>query len=186
VHSREKNKCKDCGGSAICKHGRQKYQCKDCRGSGICEHDRVKSQCKECGGSAICKHGHIKYTCKECPAAVATGLCEHRVSRSSCAQGCGLRAEAAAFLGRDAKSLDLTDAGCAARKREREQQASAAVAAVAVAAAPVPAALPPTALQELRSRRSAEHAREQAQRGVDFLCFVERREAATKKQKVVF
>ena len=47
-HSRQKSKCKKCGGSQICEHNRQKSQCKDCGGSEICEHNRRKSQCKDC------------------------------------------------------------------------------------------------------------------------------------------
>ena len=56
-HSRERSKCKECGGSGICEHGRQRSQCKDCGGSQICEHGRQRSQCKDCGGSQICHHG---------------------------------------------------------------------------------------------------------------------------------
>ena len=39
-HGRQRNRCKDCGGSSICEHGRQRYRCKDCGGVGICEHMR--------------------------------------------------------------------------------------------------------------------------------------------------
>ena len=53
-HGRQRNKCKDCGGSSICEHGRLRHICKDCGGSGICEHGRQRSQCKECGGG-----GHV-------------------------------------------------------------------------------------------------------------------------------
>ena len=35
THGREKNKCKECGGSGICAHGREKYRCKECGGSGL-------------------------------------------------------------------------------------------------------------------------------------------------------
>ena len=51
---------------AKCEHGRQKNKCKECGGSGICAHGRVKSVCKECGGNSICVHGRRKSTCKEC------------------------------------------------------------------------------------------------------------------------
>ena len=34
-----------------CPHGRQRNYCKECGGSGICEHGRQRSKCKECGGS---------------------------------------------------------------------------------------------------------------------------------------
>ena len=50
----------------ICAHGRQKQQCKECGGSAICPHGRQKQQCKECGGSAFCAHGRRKQRCKEC------------------------------------------------------------------------------------------------------------------------
>ena len=65
-HSREKSKCKQCGGGSICEHGRRKTECRQCGGSSICEHGRIKSQCKQCGGASICEHGRIKYSCKEC------------------------------------------------------------------------------------------------------------------------
>ena len=64
-HGRQKNQCKECGGSAICEHGRQKSRCKECGGSAICEHGRRKYECKECGGSGICEHGRQKRQCKE-------------------------------------------------------------------------------------------------------------------------
>ena len=41
------------GKSFSCKHGRQRQQCKECGGSQICEHGRQRSLCKECGGSEI-------------------------------------------------------------------------------------------------------------------------------------
>jgi len=31
VHSRQKSRCKDCGGSGLCEHKRQKSRCKDCQ-----------------------------------------------------------------------------------------------------------------------------------------------------------
>jgi hypothetical protein len=134
--------------------------CRDCSGSAFCEHGRQEQQCQDCDGVSICEHGHIKYTCKKCPANVATGLCEHRVLRSSCSQGCGLRAESAAFLGLDATELDLTDAGCAERKRKREEQEQeeeeeARAVGVPVVAPPMPVAVPLTVLQVARARLSA-------------------------------
>lgn len=33
-HGRQKDRCKDCGGSAICLHGKQKRFCRVCGGSG--------------------------------------------------------------------------------------------------------------------------------------------------------
>jgi len=40
-------------------HGREKRRCKDCGGSGICKHNHVKFTCKqsnEAGGGGICIH----------------------------------------------------------------------------------------------------------------------------------
>jgi len=34
VHKRERNKCKECGGSSICEHKRERNQCKDCSPDG--------------------------------------------------------------------------------------------------------------------------------------------------------
>ena len=65
-HGKQKQKCKDCGGSQICVHGNWKYQCKECCGSQICPHDRRKSTCKDCGGSQVCIHDRIKSACKQC------------------------------------------------------------------------------------------------------------------------
>ena len=65
-HGRQRNKCKDCGGSQICFHGRRRNQCKDCGGVSICEHERRKDQCKDCGGSQICFHERQKAQCKDC------------------------------------------------------------------------------------------------------------------------
>ena len=48
IHNRQKNKCKDCGGSAICEHKRIRSRCKDCGGGSICEHKRRRSVCKDC------------------------------------------------------------------------------------------------------------------------------------------
>ena len=50
-HGRQRNRCKECGGSGLCEHGRQRSKCKDCGGSGICEHGRRRCRCKDCGGS---------------------------------------------------------------------------------------------------------------------------------------
>ena len=82
THGREKNRCKECGGSSLCPHGRQKCYCKDCGGSQICSHGRHKSRCKECGGSAICTHGRQRSSCKEC------GGCVHNKLKSRCKE-CG-------------------------------------------------------------------------------------------------
>ena len=47
-HGKQKNKCRNCGGSQICEHKKQKAECKDCGGSQICEHQKQKSRCKDC------------------------------------------------------------------------------------------------------------------------------------------
>ena len=65
-HGRERNKCKECGGSAFCEHGRIRYTCKECGGKGRCEHGRIRSKCKECGGASICEHDRVRSKCKEC------------------------------------------------------------------------------------------------------------------------
>ena len=80
-HGRERPKCKECGGSSVCEHRRLRHQCKECDGSQICEHDRVRSQCKECGGSRICEHGRQRYFCKECGGGA---YCEHGRERRRC------------------------------------------------------------------------------------------------------
>ena len=75
-HGRQRNKCKDCGGSSICQHSRQKSLCKDCGGSSICVHGRQKNKCKDCGGSGVCEHGKQRGQCKDCqyqPMAVLSG-----------------------------------------------------------------------------------------------------------------
>jgi hypothetical protein len=84
-HSREKRRCRDCGGSQICEHNRRNYQCKECGGGSICEHNRLKSQCKECGGASICEHSRIKSRCKECGGG---SICEHNRRKSECKE-CG-------------------------------------------------------------------------------------------------
>lgn len=80
-HARQKDRCKDCGGSAICIHGKQKRFCRACDGSAFCPHGRQKARCKECGGSSICPHGRQKNRCKECGGA---GICVHRREKTSC------------------------------------------------------------------------------------------------------
>ena len=65
-HEKQKDYCKECGGSQICPHGKVKAWCKECGGSQICPHGREKAKCKECGGSGICPHGKQKATCKPC------------------------------------------------------------------------------------------------------------------------
>ena len=65
-HGKQRNYCKECGGSQICEHGRIRSQCKECGGASICEHGRQRSYCKECGGSAICEHGRQRSHCKDC------------------------------------------------------------------------------------------------------------------------
>jgi hypothetical protein len=47
VHSRIRNKCKDCEGSAICEHKKDKARCKECLNC-KCEHGQVQYRCKQC------------------------------------------------------------------------------------------------------------------------------------------
>ena len=102
-HGKQKQKCKECGGSQICEHGnwkyqckecgvvqkcphgRRKYQCKECGGSQICPHDKQKSACKDCGGSSICEHNRHKSTCKDCG---GSQICEHNRRKYRCKE-CG-------------------------------------------------------------------------------------------------
>ena len=65
-HGRQKQSCKECGGSSVCEHGRQRSTCKECGGSSVCEHGRHRFVCKECGGASICEHGRQRSRCKEC------------------------------------------------------------------------------------------------------------------------
>ena len=80
-HGRQRNKCKDCGGSQICEHGRQRNTCKDCGGASICEHGRQRNTCKDCGGSQICEHGRLRSQCKDCG---GSQICEHKRQRRQC------------------------------------------------------------------------------------------------------
>lgn len=80
-HGRQKNLCKECGGTSICEHGRIKNQCIECGGTSICEHNRRRNQCIECGGASICEHGREKNKCKDCGGA---SICEHGRERNKC------------------------------------------------------------------------------------------------------
>lgn len=84
-HNRRKDRCKECGGSAICEHNRRRITCKECGGSQICEHNRLKNSCKDCGGSQICEHNTVRSKCTECGGG---GICEHNKRRSRCIE-CG-------------------------------------------------------------------------------------------------
>lgn len=65
-HGRQKNVCRDCGGTHICEHNKLRSRCKDCGGTSICEHNKVRQLCKICGGSQICEHNKQKQYCKKC------------------------------------------------------------------------------------------------------------------------
>ena len=80
-HNRQRHNCKDCGGSQICEHNRRRQFCKECGGSQICEHNRKKSSCKECGGSQICEHNRIKYVCRDCN---GVSICIHNRYKPMC------------------------------------------------------------------------------------------------------
>ncbi len=66
THNRQRDKCIDCGGSSICIHNKQRNHCIDCGGASICKHDRIRNQCIDCGGSQICNHNKQRIQCKEC------------------------------------------------------------------------------------------------------------------------
>lgn len=84
-HNRRKDRCKECGGSAICEHNRRRNTCKECGGSQICEHNRLKNSCKECGGASICEHNKLRSKCVECGGG---SICEHNKRRERCVE-CG-------------------------------------------------------------------------------------------------
>lgn len=86
-HNRQRDKCKDCGGSSICDHNRRRSQCKLCGGASVCEHQRIRSTCKLCGGSGICKHKRRRDRCKECG---GSAICQHNRQRDKC-KNCGGR-----------------------------------------------------------------------------------------------
>ena len=105
-HGKEKRRCKECGGSGICKHqhlkftcklcnpvgtggicihNRDKYNCVQCKGGGICEHNRRRARCVECGGGSICEHKRQRRICKECKGA---DICPHNRIKQYCVE-CG-------------------------------------------------------------------------------------------------
>ena len=65
-----------------CPHNKQRNSCKECGGSSICEHNRRRNNCKECGGSSICSHNKQRNTCKECsPHLVIVNLQRNNINR---------------------------------------------------------------------------------------------------------
>lgn len=80
-HNKQKNKCKECGGSAICEHRIERSSCKKCKGGSICIHNRARSRCRECGGGSFCEHNRARYKCPECNGA---GICEHMKQKHAC------------------------------------------------------------------------------------------------------
>lgn len=99
LHNKKKSKCKDCGGTDLCKHNREKYDCFECDGKGICEHGsrkrtcikcdgsqicehkKHKNRCVDCNGSQICEHKNIRYLCGLCE---GKGICEHKINKKVC------------------------------------------------------------------------------------------------------
>ena len=54
-------KCRERLQSKKCPHKKMnKAQCRECNGSAYCKHDKIKARCRECNGSAFCKHDKIR------------------------------------------------------------------------------------------------------------------------------
>ena len=85
IHSKQKSRCVDCGGTSICIHNKERYRCKECSGKGICIHSKRKTSCMECDGASICTHGKFKPHCKSC---VGGSICQHGNRKSRCVE-CG-------------------------------------------------------------------------------------------------
>ena len=121
-HGKQKSRCIDCGGQALCEHkvqryfckkcnggrycdhGKQKHLCIECDGSAMCEHRRQRNKCKDCKGSAICKHGKDKARCNEC----LNFKCEHGQVEFRCKQ-CELTKRTATALLEFSASIPVPD-----------------------------------------------------------------------------
>ncbi len=116
VHGKRKNRCKECNGAAIwakCAHGINKSSCRFC-GSGYCHHGRERNVCKPCGGSQICAHGRRRCFCKECG---GSQICPHNKRKSAC-RDCKLAKQAKGATAATArKAICPGDALSAAQRR---------------------------------------------------------------------
>ena len=64
---KDKNKCKECGGSNFCEHGKEKYRCKECGGVSLCIHNIIRLQCFTCSTYPIlsCVYLDLKHIQKK-------------------------------------------------------------------------------------------------------------------------
>ncbi len=92
-HRRRADRCKECGGSEICKHGVNKQFCHACKeegnggGAGLCEHNKNRSKCSQChkpGEGHLCLHGRPRSHCRPCG---GSDYCEHGRQKAKCDEG---------------------------------------------------------------------------------------------------
>ena len=81
IHNKRKSRCVECGGKSLCVHGREEYNCIECGGKGICEHGKRRRRCVECGGAAICEHKRNRQHCVECKGSL---ICVHDKMKARC------------------------------------------------------------------------------------------------------
>lgn len=80
-HNKQRNLCRECGGSSICEHNKQRNYCRECGGSSFCEHNKQRAQCRACNGSSFCEHNKRRNICRACGGAL---ICEHNKRRNLC------------------------------------------------------------------------------------------------------
>ena len=76
-----RDRCKECGGSELCKCGRNKNRCIDCGGKEVCKHKQWFYTCPHCPGPGACKHKGSKYNCDECD---GSQRCGHDLRTDDC------------------------------------------------------------------------------------------------------
>ena len=77
-HGHIRSKCYECDGASTCKdHGepRQKAKCKDCMGSALCVHLIERYYCKVCCGKGICVHRKRRDFCNDPNCGGGLALC---------------------------------------------------------------------------------------------------------------
>ena len=97
-----------------CKHGKQRNYCRDCGGTSICPHGRQRSGCRDCGGSRYCPHLRFRRTCKLCGThykLLRTGFTPFEIKEMGAQEhcqfpGCHIRCSTSATRGRKANSLN--------------------------------------------------------------------------------
>ena len=62
-----RSRCKECGGSEICRHGRSRYYCEDCGGKGICDHGKQRNYCNVCNAKPVRNEADVpnETTCED-------------------------------------------------------------------------------------------------------------------------